>query len=67
MYNNLLAEIARKKLTKQRIREELDVSQSTFYSKLNGNTSFTLDEAFKIYKTFFPETDFIYLFQKNDN
>lgn len=66
MYNNLLAEIARKRLTKQDIREEIEVSQSTFYSKLNGDTSFTLDEAIKIYKTFFPETDFLYLFEKTN-
>ncbi len=67
MYNNLLAEIARKRLTKQDIREKLNVSQSTFYSKLNGETSFTLDEAFLIYKSFFPEIDFLYLFERSEN
>lgn len=66
MYNNLLAEIARKRLTKQDIREKLDVSQSTFYSKLNGETSFTLDEAKLIQKTFFPEIDFLYLFERKE-
>lgn len=50
MYPNLNAEFARKKLTLEKVVEELksrgiDMSVSTLSQKRNGKYSFTLDEA----------------------
>ena len=64
MYRNLEAEIVRAGYTKKEVAEKLDYRLGTFYSKLNGDTKFTLDEALKIRNEFFPEMEIEYLFKK---
>lgn len=61
-YVNLEAEIARKGLSKKEIAETLGVRLATVYDKLKGKYPFTLDEAFKMRNTYFPEFTLEYLF-----
>lgn len=63
MYNNLLAEMARLKLTRIDLAKGLGVRNATVADKINGKYSFTLDEAFKIRDQFFPGLDIEYLFK----
>lgn len=63
MYRNLLAEMARKNITKKEIANFLDLRVATICDKINGKYSFKLDEAFKIKKEFFPQLSVEYLFE----
>lgn len=64
---NLLAEMARYKVSKADIREVLSCSDKTVWNKLNGITEFSVDEATKIRDTFFPSMKIEYLFARADN
>lgn len=46
------------------IADLLGVKYQTVRSKINGETDFTFGEAANVWKTFFPEYDFLYLFSK---
>ena len=61
MYNNLLAEMARQKVTKKDIAEILGVAYGTVISKFNG--SFSLEDAKKIKEKYFSELHIEYLFE----
>ena len=63
MYRNLLAEMARKNITKKEIANFLDLRVATICDKIKGKYSFKLDEAFKIKKEFFPQLSVEYLFE----
>ena len=65
MYPNLAAEMARNGIKRKEIAEKLDVRIGTIYDKLNGKYSLTLDEAFFIRETFFPNHTLEYLFAKS--
>lgn len=67
MYRNLLAEMARKCITKKQIAKFLKVRDATISDKINGKYSFKLDEAFKIKKEFFPQLSIEYLFAVEDS
>lgn len=64
MFPNLEAEMARKGLKGKDLAEILGVRVATVYDKLNGKYPFSLDEAMKIKRTFFPEYSIEYLFSK---
>ena len=66
MYNNLEAEMARNKVTRKDLMILLDVRYATIIDKLKGRYSFTLDEALKIKNELFPDIDFEYLFDTED-
>lgn len=66
MYNNLEAEIARKKIKKPDIAKAIGKSYNTLNLKLAGKYPFTYDEALKIHDEFFSECDFKVLFQKSE-
>lgn len=63
MMYNLLAESARKGITKKQMSECIDVSEKTFYNKVRGSSEITLVEAQMIRDTFFPEHKIEYLFK----
>lgn len=48
MYPNLLAEMARQKVTAKELSEKLGVTQGTMSLKMKGNAKFTLEEAKRI-------------------
>lgn len=66
MYNNLEAEIVRKKIKKPDIAEKIGRTYNTLNLKLSGKYPFTYDEALIIHENFFPECDFKELFKKSD-
>lgn len=64
MYPNLEAEIARKNITKTEIADGIDMPRTTFTQKISGKFEFTVAEAKKIKKRYFPEHSIEYLFKK---
>lgn len=67
MYNNLEAEIVRKRIKKQDIAKEIGRTYNTLNLKIAGKYHFTYDEALVIQEKFFPEYDFKKLFKKFDS
>lgn len=47
-YRNLMAEMARNRITKKEIMELLEISPNTYHSKMSGRTEFKLSEVEKI-------------------
>ncbi len=68
MLSNLKAELVRKNLTPEKaIKDVLGCTYKTAKSKLNGDTDFSVTEAFKIVNSFFANDNFSYEFLfKND-
>lgn len=64
MYNNLEAEIVRKRINKQDIAKEIGRTYRTLNLKIAGKYPFTYDEALAIQEKFFPEYDLKKLFKK---
>lgn len=64
MYNNLEAEITRKKIKKTLIAKEIGKTYNTLNLKISGKYPFTYDEALVIQETFFPECEIKSLFKK---
>ena len=48
MFNNLEAELKRKRVTRVNLAEGIGISTTALSAKLNGKNRFTLDEAFAI-------------------
>ena len=66
MYNNLEAEIIRKRIKKPTMAKEIGKTYNTLNLKISGKYPFTYDEALVIHEKFFPECDFKILFKKFD-
>lgn len=47
-YLNLEAEIARAKINRRQLADEVGISQSSFYAKLKGRADFRLEECYKL-------------------
>ena len=62
-YRNLKAEMARKDITIEAISKEIGVHRNSVSNKVNGSSSFSIEEAMKIKNNFFPDLDYRYLFQ----
>ncbi|WP_368346600.1 helix-turn-helix transcriptional regulator [Peptostreptococcus anaerobius] len=62
MYFNLKQELKNCQITQGQISELLGVREATVSDKINGRSRFTVDEALRVKKTFFPKYDFEYLF-----
>ena len=52
--NNLKGEMAKKNVTIEEIAECLNVHRNSVANKINGRSKFSISEAFKIQKKFFP-------------
>lgn len=63
MLSNLVAEMARYKITRYQIADVLGLSYGTVSQKINGSYEFTVGEAKKIQEEFFPELSIEYLFK----
>jgi predicted transcriptional regulator len=63
MFNNLLAEMARNKISKHDIADCLGVSDKTIRNYFNGSTKISWLNTLKIKNTFFPNLDLEYLFK----
>ncbi|KGF11526.1 DNA-binding protein [Peptostreptococcus sp. MV1] len=62
MYFNLKQELKASQITQNQLSELLGVRGATISDKINGKSKFTVDEAFRIKKAFFPKYDLEYLF-----
>lgn len=60
--NNLKGELVRKGISQGEVATFLETQTSTVNKKLNGHIPFTINEAFRIKKQFFPELTVDYLF-----
>jgi protein required for attachment to host cells len=64
MYNNLIAELARKHISKKQISELLEFSAGTMRNKLSRNMSdFTIKEIQTIYNTYFKDDEKVTLLE----
>lgn len=61
-FKNLRAEMARKDVNVSDLADRLHIARGTAGRKLARKQPITLDEAFVIAETFFPEKDVHYLF-----
>ena len=66
-YPNLKFLISEKKYSQKQIAESIGIAPRTFCHKLQGVHPFTLDEAFIIQNTFFPEIKLENLFSTITN
>lgn len=66
-YANLRAEASRKGLTYEEMARRLGVNYATLSRKLSQKTRFTLQEAFKLRDTCFPDRALEYLFEEDRN
>lgn len=64
-YLNLKAEMAKEGISIERISKLLGLHRNSVSNKINGSSSFTIEEAEKIHNEFFPEKKLLYLFEKN--
>lgn len=62
-YGNLKAEMGRKNITIEEIAKEIGVHRNSASNKINGSSSFSIEEAMKIKGKFFPDLEYKYLFQ----
>ena len=66
-YPNLRAEMSRIGIKQADIAELLGIREVTVSKKMNGKSTFNIDEAFSIKKTFFPNLSLDYLFSDTEN
>lgn len=65
-YSNLKAEMARNNITGETISQFLEIHRNSFYNKVNGDSSFSVNEAIKIQNRFFPDLGIDYLFSTEE-
>lgn len=65
-YPELVGEMAKRGLTRTSIAKRLGISTRALYSKLAGDTDFTLSEASTIHTAFFSDVDKESLFARAD-
>lgn len=57
VYGELISAMARRKVSRASVARGLNISVRSLYSKLHGETDFTLSEANAIHAMFFPDMD----------
>lgn len=67
IYPNLESEMVKRGLSKGEVAKVAGIKENTFSRKLNGGTSFKLEEVEKIWKNLFPDTEVFELFRKSKN
>ena len=63
---NLRVEMLKNKITIEELAEFLNIHRNSVSNKLNGNTSFTTEEAMAIQEKYFPDKELKYLFRKTE-
>lgn len=63
-FENLRAEMGRKQLTIAKMADYLGITRDTLGNKLSRKRPINLDEALRIARKFFPNTDVYYLFKE---
>ena len=67
IYPELIGGLAKKSVKKGDVAKALGISPRTLYSKLVGDTDFTLSEANILQRQFFPDMDHETLFKRADD
>jgi plasmid maintenance system antidote protein VapI len=67
MYQNLKTEMSKKDISNRAIATVLNVHENTVGYKINGDGSFTIEEAFTVKEIFFPSLDLSYLFKRSES
>ena len=67
VYPELIGGLAKQSITKSKVAETLGITPRTLYSKLSGDTDFTLSEANTIRRSFFPDMRQEELFRRFDD
>lgn len=62
-YLNLKGEMAKKNITIEDIAKLLNMHRNSISKKINGPSSFSIEEAFAVKKKFFPDCDMKELFK----
>ena len=65
-YINLKAEMSRKSITIETLSKLLGIHRNSVSNKINGSSSFSIEEAIKIKNRFFPEMSYKYLFETEE-
>ena len=65
-YSNLKAEMGRRDITIEAISKLLGIHRNSAANKLNGPSSFSIEEAIKIKSEFFPDYEYKYLFKHEE-
>lgn len=63
---NLRGEMVRKGITIEELARFLGIHRNSVSNKINGETPFSVDEAFEIQKKYFPKLSLEYLFKKEN-
>lgn len=63
---NLKGEMAKRNIKVEDIANELKIHRNSASNKINGDTSFSIEEAVKIKDTYFPDLSLKYLFEKSE-
>lgn len=63
---NLRGEMARKGITIEELASFLGIHRKSVSNKINGETPFSVNEAFEIQKKYFPKLSLEYLFKKEN-
>lgn len=66
-YGNLKAEMGRRDITIEAVAKALGIHRNSVYNKLNGSSSFSIEEAITIKNAFFPNCDYKYLFEHEED
>lgn len=61
---NLRGEMAKRKVSIEDLAELLGIHRNSVANKLNGNSSFSIDESVKIQEKYFPDLELKFLFSK---
>ena len=59
---NVKGEMAKQNITIEDVSKTLEIHRNSVANKLNGDSAFTIEEAFKIQKKYFPKLSLNYLF-----
>lgn len=66
-YRNLKGELAKNNISNTQVAEALGVHINTITNKLEGRSSFSIEEAFKIKSCLLPSCDLYYLFARPEH
>lgn len=62
----LRGEMVKEGITIEEISKFLGIHRNSVANKLNGDSAFTIDEAFKIHDRYFPKLSLAYLFSTEE-
>lgn len=62
----LKGEMAKKDITIEEVSKLLGIHRNSVANKLNGDSSFSIEEAFKIHQNLFPNLSMEYLFKTEE-